>query len=335
MIIDLRDHFESKEDRIANQLARTAPLEVDFARALWVGNFAEATIKATSVADAIDTEILLPYQGWWRYLAASAAWAAGQAGDDPAFLRKAEEQARRAAVSTKMGWFARAARSFAAGLSEDPEDDDNILEADAFERILTCIEQNGYTGSRFEQMLGDFDEQISSANSTRFELGLERLGKLLGFEATRPNVDAAPDGVWRLGDQIAIAFEAKSDEAADASISLSTVREAGTHAGWVVREHSLPKATEVFTVITTPRSTIDPLAEPNASDLRYAHIDSVRDLASQVATALRRVRSRAPQENKPASLEVIKEEFDRQGMRPQQVAAQLLERNLASLPVSR
>jgi hypothetical protein len=36
----------------------------------------------------------------------------------------------------------------------------------------------------------------------------ESLGNLLGFEARRPNVDAAPDGVWRVGDQIAMAFAA-------------------------------------------------------------------------------------------------------------------------------
>jgi hypothetical protein len=335
MIIGLREQFAVKEDKIASQLARVATMEVDFANALWVGNFAEATARATSVADAVDVEILLSYQGWWRYLAAQAAWAAGDALDDQTFLNKAEEQARRAAASTRMGWFARAARSFAVTRSAEPGEEGALLEAEAFERILASIERNGYTGNRFEQMLGEFDERISSTGSRPFELGLETLGKVLGFEATRPNVDAAPDGVWRLGEQIAIAFEAKSDETADAGISLSTVREAGTHAGWVMREQSLPASAEVFTVITTPRTTIDPLAEPNAADLRYVHIDMIRELASRVAAALRTIRSRAPQGNKPASLEVIAEEFNKRGLRPQQVLALLLERNLASLPVSR
>jgi hypothetical protein len=316
MVADLRGQFEAQEDKVANQLAQIATMEVDFANALWVGNFAEATVKAASVADAIDAALLPSYQGWWRYLAACAAWAAGDALDDPAFLGKAEEQAKRAAASTRMGWFARAARSFTTTASEQAADEGNLLETDAFERVLAIIERNGYTGNRFEQMLGEFDERISSADNRPFELGLETLGKLLGFEATRPNVDAAPDGVWRLGDRFAIAFEAKSDEVAEAGVSLSTVREASTHAGWVMREHSLPASAEVFTVVTTPRTTIDPLAEPHAADLRYTHIEEIRNLAARLSAALRVVRSRAPQGNKPASLEVIAEEFDQRGLRP-------------------
>lgn len=334
MVADHGERFDFKMDRISNDLAKTANLEVDFADALWIGNFAEATAKAASVADAIESEILLSYQGWWRYLAACAAWAAGHSLRDPSYQSKGEEQAKRAAASTRIGWFVRSARLFTTEPMEQAEGVDELLEADAFERILTLLDQNGYTGGRFEQMLGEFEDQIGSAESTPFELGLEKLGKLLGFEATRPNVQGAPDGIWRLGSQIAVAFEAKSDEAPHASVSLSTVREASTHTGWAVRTYSLPSATHVFTVVVTPRTTIDPLAMPNSGGMYYSHIDAVRDLATQVSAALRVVRSRAAQGNKPLSLAVVNDELNARELTPVQVLAQLRQRRLASLPLN-
>ena len=56
------------------------------------------------------------------------------------------------------------------------------------------------------------ERQLAGDEATPFELGLETLGKLLGFESVRRTDTAAPDSAWRDGDAIWFVFEAKTEE---------------------------------------------------------------------------------------------------------------------------
>jgi hypothetical protein len=105
------------------------------------------------------------------------------------------------------------------------------------------------------------------------EVGLEVLGNLLGFDASRSTANDAPDGVRLLSDKLAVAFEARSDETPGDSISLKTVRQANSQPAWVRNNRRIASDADVFTVVVTPRSTIDEGAQQNASDRFHLHVD--------------------------------------------------------------
>jgi hypothetical protein len=101
---------------------------------------------------------------------------------------------------------------------------------------------------------------------------------MLGFEAVRPNVQAAPDGAWRDGNT-EILWEAKSEEDGDGVVSVNTVRQANTHLTWVERELDWESSNDAITVLVTPREKPDEAAIVVATENLYmTGLDSIRQI---------------------------------------------------------
>ena len=100
-----------------------------------------------------------------------------------------------------------------------------------------------------------------------------------------------PDGFWNLAFWRSFVFEAKTDEIANAPITLASVRQALTHPKCVRDDRLLPTHTQLQTVVISPRATIDDEARNHAGDLFYCSHAQMVELFDRVAAALTEVRT--------------------------------------------
>ena len=333
-IRDLREKAQKIPDPVAGVLMEAAPKEVSFVYDLWRKDYAEALEKARSVSDSLSGgRETAAYRAWWHYLAGSAAWMAGQEQEDQDLLAKARDLFGRAArASRSVSWFAELSREVDPGARPSSSD---VRTARACESVFQTLSGLGFHGRRFDRKVAELNDLIGKDDSSSFERGLEMLGSLLGFESSRrSDEDGAPDGVWLLGDGLAVALEAKSDETPENAISINTVRQAGTHSNWVGNNCHVATDAEVITVLTSPRTTIKENAAQNAGDLYFVHIDELRDLAERLEATLRRIRSLTNDTEREAAVEVIREELDRAALLPTPLLGFLMRTPLRTLPLS-
>ena len=76
-IRDERDSYPQLEDKVAQTLMANVVDEIDYADAMWVGDYQRALEKARSCADRLSGPDLADYRAWWYYLAGSAAALSG------------------------------------------------------------------------------------------------------------------------------------------------------------------------------------------------------------------------------------------------------------------
>jgi DNA polymerase III delta prime subunit len=324
-----REGKRKEEDPAADALMQAVRSEVGFLYDLWKRDYLGALGKAAIVADALSAPGTSAYRSWWLYLAGSAAWLAGEEYSDGASTAKARDLFGRAArTSRSVSWFAglsRVVESEGRTLEPGPLD---LVACEAVYRRLTVL---GFYGGKFDRRMGELMDLVGRRESSAFERGLEMLGELLGFEAVRPNGEGDPDGVWLLGDRLAIVLEAKSEEAPEHAVSLSVVRQAVSHPSWVRARCRVSSDAEVVNVLVTPRETVDEGAARNAEDLYHVPVKKVRQLAGALEAALRRARSRTTEAARDDAVEVIREELEREGLLPTLLLATLRSTPVRSL----
>lgn len=182
-------------------LAASAANEVRASRALWRGDLTTAIDAARDAAGGLTSEELRSYRALWLYFAAS--WAAERAEDsqDEADARLAREMKRD---------LERCARTLSfvprVAVADPPPAPgaEYELRADRAAQALLRLQPRG---RMFEPRMAEFLERIADDAATPFELGLQTLGELLGFESVRPNEQADPDGIWRDEDRQWFLFE--------------------------------------------------------------------------------------------------------------------------------
>ena len=168
---------------------------------------------------------------------------------------------------------------------------------------------------------------------TPFELGLEQLGSWLGFDATHPGGSGDPDGVWRLGDFVILALEAKNQQSEEGPISLANTRESQGHLNWVRSNLNPASDTEMFGVIVSPRSSISSDALPQCESLYLISLSKVREMAREVVTLLRAVRARATEDSSEDLRRLIRERLVEASLDPKNALRTFRECPLSQLPV--
>lgn len=330
-IVGLRVGKAKVVDPVAATLLKVVAKEVQYAYALWKEDYDVALQLAIGVADELSSAATKGYQAWWYYLAGVVAWLDGTEHVDETKLAKARELFSRAAQRASVNWFARLARQPAARDGRQGQ----VENATSIENVSRRLRHLGLYGPRFERFIAQLLEQVAATDSTSFELGLQKVGELLGFDARRPNDEGGPDGVWMLSDKVAIAFEAKSDETADGAISLSTVRQANSHPVWVKDHCQVASDADIFTVVITPRTTIDERAQRIVDTVFYIHADSVTDSADALVAALRRIRAQATEQNTDnlELVELVRHEFAASELLSVDILKRLRHTGLEALPV--
>lgn len=255
----------------AAQLAAAVPHEIAAWQAAWRRDYDEAVAAAQRAAAALNHPEMGPYRAWWLALAAS--WSVIASGVDAP--RTVELRREVGFATRRMRW--RPSLDGGESAAEPSEDDALAPRADGAVRWL----RRRFQSPKFEQELTTLEADIENTDATKFELALEMLGRLLGFEAERPaKQDAAPDGAWRDGSRAWVVWEAKSEEDPSGEISVEETRQANSHADWVRRHFSWSEPERVIQVLVTPKESVHSSVAGVAADNLYrAHPSTVIEIA--------------------------------------------------------
>ena len=331
-IRDERDSYLKQEDKVAQTLIDNVRDEIDYARAVWVGNYQTALEKARACADRLSGKDLADYRAWWYYLAGSVAALSSKSQNLPHLSEVARDMFERACrASPRSTWFREATKFVDFEVSVHPVDDSQLLSVS--EVIEKRLHQMGVTGAGFEREAQSLIDLVDNDEAKSFEQGIEKLGFWLGVAATRPQGQGVPDGVWTFSEGIVVAFEAKSEEGPVGSIALRTAREAQGHVNWVGSNMPVSGSTSVFTVIVSNRTSVTAEAVPNAQGLFVVSLVALRDLAKKVVSTLRALRAQASANSNEDLRQVIAERLKSERLDPMNVQAQLLGSPLGDFPV--
>lgn len=247
----------------AKQLTAAAQHEVAAWREAWRGNYDEAISAAQRAAAALNHPTMSPYRAWWLALAASWSVIADgpEAGRSVALNRDAGNATRR------LQW-----RPPLNALPENGEltgDDALVLRADKATQWL----RRRFQSPKFERELNALETGIEDSDAKKFEVALQTLGLLLGFDAARPaKEEAAPDGAWQDGSRAWIIWEAKTEEGPQGKVSAEETRQANSHADWVRHNYAWTEPEHAITVMVTPKESAHPSVSGVAiPDLYTAH----------------------------------------------------------------
>jgi hypothetical protein len=329
-IVNLRERKTRRADPVTDRLKNVVRNEVDYLYALWNRDYETAIEKARAVADALGGDETKGYRGWWYYLTGDAALALFEETKKASLLDLARDQFKRAAgCCLAISWFAGLSRLEGCGPQQDEVDE---LTAMAAESIRERLSDWGLVGGNFEKVISEAMADIKSSDHKAFHRGLRRLGQMLGFQADTPDVEAAPDCVWGLGDGLYIAHEAKTEQKPEGPIGVNDIRQAQSHSDWVQAKYPCGRHTRIVCVVESPRESVAKEAMPHAKTLFRANPADVQAIGEEIAAVLRAVRATASNQSTEAILEDVYQRLRAAKLRPSDVVARLAQQPVAEMP---
>jgi hypothetical protein len=289
------------------ELQRAAEFEVKAWRSIWRGDITKAVELAQAAADALDGEgELSGYRALWVDLAAGWAGELAADGDDDAATLAASLRADAEAAARALPWYPR----FRGGSERTVGSEFDARAA----RAAATLRGYSLRGTKFESEMLVLDRELASDDATPFELGLETLGKLLGFESVRRTDTAAPDCAWRDGNEIWFVFEAKTEEKPTNAISAKQVRQALTHPTWVRENLAWDEPGRTINALVTYKHDVDPAAAKLAQELLAVDPSVIRKLAAKAIEVHREIRGRARGLSEEALAAQFADAFNRGGL---------------------
>lgn len=271
---------ERRDAEGATHLADAAKYEIDAWEAAWRGDFATALQHAQSAASALNHPTMTPYRAFWLSLAASWSTIA-RGANEPLTVALVKDVGN---ATRRMSW----RPEFAKGIVETTPDD--ALAVRAVNAVDWNLKRRG--SAKLERDLVELEGWIKGTEATPFELGIERLGTLLGFESKRPAAPSAPDGVWRDGSKSLMIWEAKTEELDSGPLSTTEIRQANSHANWIESNFGWPQSGQTVTLIVTEKTRIHSDAVGIAQDDLFLLSPSVvREITSEVVAIHRQLAS--------------------------------------------
>ena len=155
------------------------------------------------------------------------------------------------------------------------------------------IDENvGWAGERFSRFAGSLLSEIGDDEPTRFHMGLEKLGQLLGADSTRRTDPGVPDVVWSFDHDTHIAIEAKTKKRSDTSLSKQEIQQAVGHVNWVRTNLAAdPSHSAIHAIVVSSTDGLDKAAWPHVDDLARADPSALRELATQAVDEARAIRA--------------------------------------------
>jgi hypothetical protein len=292
-IRELRDSLDKQSDNVAEALAKSMPYEIEYIYTSWRGQHKEALNQATKILDALEGgSELKPYVSFWCHQAAISAflaWKSSSNGEN--FRTSAISNLDGALKTSNVNWL----NKLYPYLEATIEEIDSLPWQEWFIEIDNLLKKWGIVGSKYSQNVASVQDNIENIEATSFENGLELLGTMLGAKTHKWNKkeQGKPDGLWIFGNWNAFVFEAKTEETPNDAISLDTVTQAGRHEQTVRADNLIPDFVSCSTIVISPRSKLDKIAEPHAKDITYLSHQDVIELFKKTALALEKVRSSA------------------------------------------
>jgi hypothetical protein len=304
----------------SSALTASARHEIAAVQSAWRGDWARAVTSAQRAIDALSGgSELRPYQALWNYLA--GYWASRAASTDPAFAAVARRLSSAAyAAAARTTWIPRRTDLMLPVEPTGPAEVD-VLAAQA---IIKFAHEIGSSRTML-RMLDTVTTDIHSQPAATYERGLVELGRLLGAASAKPPGDARADALWRWGDQLWIAWEAKSAQIAEHPVDASSIRQANTHLRAAADDLDTTIPPGSITVLSTPRTQLDrtviPLAEAH---LAIVDLVQVEELADRVVAMWQELRSRLISDgDEEALLASVLVAFAEHDVAPSTLASQL------------
>ena len=264
---------------------------VGWASMFWNQNFSIANQKFEKCWEVAKKDDLLEIgalHGWHR---AKALYLQGLLSDSSAQQKALEVLEAAIQRGGQSAWFNRMRGSLdrARKISVESSEsfDDNYF-AEVIRAFDDLLDQYGNTGVRFEQHCNRIAEQLQSDSHRVYLEGLERIGILLGYEASRPENPGAPDGVWRgkfgsFGE--VVTYEAKIEDSPSNNIVLSDLGQAHnqkTKADSCYRSRGFAVRGAIVTHLTELGEGV----EDSLGDLRIISKQAICDLWAKIRAAL-------------------------------------------------
>ncbi len=180
-------------------------------------------------------------------------------------------------------WFNRMRASLNRARSS-PDLTEEVVRSDyaavLFRSFDDLLERLGTLGNRFERWCRRTTSNLQSQSHAEYQEGLERLGEILGYHASRPRHGAACDCLWRglFGNtREVITFEAKIEHNHLQEIVPSDVGQAHRHLARAQTEYG-PQGYTVRGTIVTHLAAMASEAEASAGSLKMIQKQAVFDL---------------------------------------------------------
>jgi len=322
----LRERYaDAEEAEDTKSLNTSAPYEIQALDAAWRGNFAEAVRQAERAIQALAGGAeLRPYQALWNYLAAH--WARLAATVDPSYAALAETLMRAAnAAASRTTWMPN--RLLADGTAASAEAEASRLDKLAVDGVIAHAKSVGKARA-LTRAVTEMRDNLSQREAGRYEQGLVTLGRLLGADSHKPTDEARADAVWRWGDEMWVAWEAKSEAKDENDISADDIRQANTHLRAASKDldEAVPPGSHILLV--SGKSTVHEAARALAvEELSFAPIDDVQQVAEKVEAVWMSLQGRLLSGAGADELRLaVLKEFADAGVLPSQVLQALSER---------
>jgi hypothetical protein len=217
--------------------------------------------------------------------------------NEPAARGKALEVFERAIKrGGTSSWFNRMRASLNRA-RQDSTQDNEVLQADYSDHLLMVfddlLEKYGAQGNRFEKWCESISACLKSESHAQYQEGLERLGQVLGYNASRPRYDSATDCRWRgvFGNsREVVTFEAKIEHDSLKEITAASVGQAHNQYTRAFSEYS-SQGYIVRGTIVSHLESLSKDAEASAGAIKLITKDSVFKLWERVRLILSLYRS--------------------------------------------
>lgn len=287
-IAALRDRAVDHGQADSNALAASARHEIRAIQSAWRGDWPGAVAAAERAIDALAGGAeLRPYQALWNYLAGQ--WSLEASFQDDSYGALAERLTAAAhGAAARTTWMPRRTTLRTAQPAATPAPADDL----AARRVIAYARQLG--GNKgVDAALVSVAAGAASTAPTTYEHALTLLGRLLGATSEKPGGQARADALWRWGEHLWIAWEAKSAQDPAHPVDAHAVRQANTHLRAAAADLDAAVPPGSVTVLATPRTGVNrsvlPLAEEH---LIVATLEIVRELADDTVEAWQVLRGR-------------------------------------------
>lgn len=150
------------------------------------------------------------------------------------------------------------------------------------------LEEWGATGHRFERRCELITTKLQSESHAQYQEGLEQLGQILGYHASRPKYQAAPDCQWRgvFGNvREIITFEAKIEQKDSREIASKDVGQAHNQLNRALKEYEKQGYT-IRATIVTHLTDLTPDAEASAGTIKILEKAAIFELWDRIRLLL-------------------------------------------------
>lgn len=226
-----------------------------------------------------------------QYTEAKAAFFEGRRGDTAAAARAL--QTLDAAIDrggAKSSWFNRL-RSSLLRFRADAADAATVNPTDfavaVVQRFDDLLDQVG-TGPKLEKWRNRLEADLIAEHHDQYAQGLQKLGHVLGYEATRPKYGAATDCRWRgvFGNHLeAVTWEAKVEHGAGAAIDPHAVGQAHNQRTRAEQEFGV-RGYRVRGVIVSHLDELEAAAASSVGSIKLVRKDAVLALWRRVSELL-------------------------------------------------